>query len=171
MIIWGIDPGPKESAVVIVGAGPPLHICRKWSEENSTLETSIANSGYVRGYVNIAIESMTPQGRKGIAQVTIDTIRWIGRFEAACNRGCVQWKSIPRNTVRTRLAGPQGNDASVRRTLIDLWGGKARAIGTKAAPGPLYGITGHQWAALAVAVVYARELGVQVGMATVEVTR
>jgi hypothetical protein len=41
----------------------------------------------------------------------------------------------------------RAKDANIRQALIDKLG----AVGTKKAPGPLYGISGHLWAALAVA--------------------
>jgi hypothetical protein len=51
----------------------------------------------------------------------------------------------------------KGRDQQVRQRMIELHGGsKAEAIGTKRAPGPLYGVTSHAWQALGLAVV-ARE--------------
>lgn len=38
--------------------------------------------------------------------------------------------------------------------LIDRFGGKDAAIGRKATPGPLYGITKDLWSALAIAITY-----------------
>ena len=44
-------------------------------------------------------------------------------------------------------------DANIRQALIDRYGpGKDRAIGRKLSPGPLYGLSGDCWSALAVAV-------------------
>jgi hypothetical protein len=49
----------------------------------------------------------------------------------------------------------KANDASIRQALIDRYGpGKERAIGTKKAPGPLYGVKADVWAALALAVTW-----------------
>jgi hypothetical protein len=48
------------------------------------------------------------------------------------------------------------NDAIIRQVLIDRFGpGKDKAIGKKKTPGPLFGIVGDQWAALALAVTFA----------------
>ena len=44
--------------------------------------------------------------------------------------------------------------ARTRHALIDRFGGKDAAIGRKAAPGPLYGISRDMWSALAIAVTY-----------------
>ena len=46
----------------------------------------------------------------------------------------------------------RANDANIRAAIIDRFGpGKEKAIGKKSAPGPLYGIKGDEWSALAVA--------------------
>jgi len=50
----------------------------------------------------------------------------------------------------------RAKDANIRQALIDRYGpGKALAVGLKATPGPLYGLTGDCWSALAVAVTAA----------------
>ncbi len=53
-----------------------------------------------------------------------------------------------------RVIGKGANrDSLVRHTLIEMHGGDRRsAIGTKHERGPLYGVTSHAWAAMAVAV-------------------
>jgi hypothetical protein len=57
---------------------------------------------------------------------------------------------MPRREVCTALAISGANkDAQIREAMIELHGGtKAAAVGTKKAPGPLYGVTGHAWQAL-----------------------
>jgi hypothetical protein len=60
-----------------------------------------------------------------------------------------------RATVKAHLCrSAKAKDSNVRQALIDLFGGKENAIGTKKTPGPLYGISGDVWAALAVAVTW-----------------
>jgi hypothetical protein len=48
------------------------------------------------------------------------------------------------------------DDAEIRRRLIERFpatgGGSIPQIGTKAQPGPLYGVSGHCWQALSVVV-------------------
>jgi hypothetical protein len=49
----------------------------------------------------------------------------------------------------------QAKDANIRQALIDRFGGsKEAAIGTIKRQGPLYGVKGHEFAALAVAVTW-----------------
>ncbi len=43
-------------------------------------------------------------------------------------------------------------------TVMIFGGTKEAAIGKKASPGPLYGVSSHAWQALAVAVVVAEDL-------------
>ena len=48
----------------------------------------------------------------------------------------------------------RAKDANVRQAILDRFGGKAAAIGRKRQPGPLYGIAGDLWAALAVGITW-----------------
>jgi hypothetical protein len=52
----------------------------------------------------------------------------------------------------------KAKDANIRQALIDIYGGNDKAIGNKKTPGPLYGIKGDLWAALAVAVTFGRRI-------------
>ena len=52
----------------------------------------------------------------------------------------------------------RAKDKNIRQALIDRFGPGKAAIGTKKAPGPLYGLKSHLWSALAVAVVAADAL-------------
>jgi len=86
---------------------------------------------------------------------TFETCYWIG---AMCHE--YNGKRIYRSTVKHHLCGSsKAKDANVRQALIDRFGpGRELAIGTKKNPGPLYGISSHCWAALALAVTY-QDLG------------
>jgi hypothetical protein len=56
---------------------------------------------------------------------------------------------VPRRDVKLHICGsPRAKDGNIRQALIDRFG----PVGTKKAPGPLWGISKHRWAALAVAV-------------------
>lgn len=55
----------------------------------------------------------------------------------------------PRKVAMEKLCGVTNTtDKFIRMALIDRYG----EPGTKKAPGPLFGISGHLWSALAVAV-------------------
>ena len=50
---------------------------------------------------------------------------------------------------------PRAKDPNIRQALLDRFGpGREKALGTKKAPGALYGIKGDEWAALAVAITW-----------------
>jgi hypothetical protein len=86
-----------------------------------------------------------------------ETCVWIGRFVQ-------EWETLTgaeplrvfRREVKLHLCGsPRAKDANIRQALIDRYGGKEAAIGRKASPGPLHGVSGDVWSALAVAVCAA----------------
>jgi hypothetical protein len=82
-----------------------------------------------------------------------ETCVWIGRFIEAWGR---TWTKIYRKEVVTHLCGSaRAKDSNVRQRIIDIYGGKDKAIGKKANPGPLYGLSGDMWQALGVAITYA----------------
>jgi hypothetical protein len=89
-----------------------------------------------------------------VGSETFNTCKWIGRY-------IERWQPNPytlisRREVKLHLCDTaRANDAAVRDALLQLWGGKVAAMGSKKAPGPLYGIASHRWSALAVAVVCA----------------
>ena len=79
------------------------------------------------------------------------TCLWIGRFiEKWVTFTCLpEPQLIPRGDIKLHLCRSlRAKDANVRQALIDRFG----APGTKKAPGALYGVTSHCWAALALAV-------------------
>jgi hypothetical protein len=72
------------------------------------------------------------------------TCRWIGRFEERCKTPV---KLVFRKDVKMHLCGtPRAKDGNIRQSLIDKHG----IVGTKKNPGPLFGVSSHIWAALAV---------------------
>ena len=99
----------------------------------------------------IVIEKVESYGMAVGAEV-FDTVWWAGRFaEAACRVPVVMF---PRRAVKLALCGDsRAKDANILQALIDRFGGSG-AIGRKAAPGPLYGISRDVWSALAIAVTY-----------------
>ena len=105
----------------------------------------------------VVIEEIRSYGM-AVGQETFDTARWTGRFEEAAHRVPVEF--VGRKEIVVALCGSaRASDSNVRMALIDRFGGKAAAIGRKAAPGPLYGIANDLWSALAIAVTYADSRG------------
>jgi len=154
MVIWGIDTGTEKSGVVLWG---PVtgKIALASIDDNAALEKVLLRQAGLNFEDHIAIERITAQGRQWVGNETMQAIEWQARFERAAQQAGLTVRMIPRHEVRAHLGN---DDSAIRATLIARWGGEAKAIGTKAAPGPLYGVKSHCWQALAVAVTYYDKL-------------
>ncbi len=150
MRILAIDPGTRESAWLLFDGYPVTF----GIHPNEELRTHLGNA-QVRSDV-VVIEKIESYGMAVGAEV-FETVRWAGRFEEAVQPTPVVL--LPRRTVKLTLChDSRAKDANIRQALIDRFGGKDAAIGSKKAPGPLYGITKDVWSALAIAVTYAETL-------------
>ena len=143
-MILAIDPGTTQSGVVLYAGG---RVIESGTHDNRAVLQVIRESGADV----LAIERFEARGM-AMGDESVVTVIWTGRFQQA-------WRSpesvvlVKRSAIKSHLCGTQrAKDANVRAALLDLFGGKDRAIGKKASPGPLYGVTSHAWAALAVAV-------------------
>jgi len=151
-MIIAIDPGEKKSAIIKItkNAGKIL---------NGYLPPQIATNDKIlsiledAGYDNfIVIEDFEPRGHP-LGKDSITTIKWIGRF---IQKPTCPTYVLPRRRVKALLGvGKKGTDAKVRAAMIAHFG----KPGTKAKPGPTYGITSHLWQALGLAVAFSRILG------------
>lgn len=101
----------------------------------------------------LAIEMVASYGMP-VGREVFETVRWVGRFQQAW-REPEKVMLIFRRDVKQYLCGSmKAKDANVWQALIDKLG----QVGTKAAPGPLYGVKSHARSALAVAVTAAAVL-------------
>jgi hypothetical protein len=156
-IILAIDPGPEQSAWLCLLNGQPA----QWGiYDNARMLTEILVRP--RPHATLAIEMIASYGMP-VGAETFETCLWIGRFQqrwldTAKTPALSPVRLVYRRDVRMHLCddGRKAKDAHVRQALIDRYGpGKAKAIGLKKTPGPLYGISSHVWSALAVAVTVA----------------
>ena len=154
MTILAIDPGNEQSAWCLYdgarprafGKGPNARVLDLVKHPYGALQVHVEH---------LAIEMIASFGMPVGAEV-FDTVRWIGRFEQAWSFRDEQAVMVYRRDVKLHLCGSsRAKDGNVRQALIDRWGGKAAALGTKAKPGPLYGFKADAWQALAVAVTYS----------------
>lgn len=151
-IVLAIDPGPKKSGLVLFASGRVIEAAEC---ENDDV---LARCSSLRSRRNhLSIEMIASYGMPVGAEV-FETALWTGRFVQNWIGRPPQYPSMDppallyRKEVVLHLCNnPRGNDSSVRQALIDKLG----APGTKKNPGPTYGISGHLWQALAVAVTYA----------------
>lgn len=105
------------------------------------------------GVDQVVLEQIESFGM-AVGRDVFETVRWAGRFEEALHP--IPVAQLSRRSVKTHLCGSmKAKDPNVRQALIDRFGGDTVAIGRKAAPGPLHGISKDVWSALAIAVTYA----------------
>lgn len=151
--IMAIDPGTTESAYVIFhnnclekfGKVPNCEL-REWLFRTRPSQ------------YDLHVEMIASYGMSVGAEV-FETCVWIGRFLDAFDPYEEKpGTRVPRQLVRLHMCGsPRAKDSNVRQALIDRFGGsKGAAIGSKRQPGPLYGVSGDVWQALALA-VYAQD--------------
>jgi hypothetical protein len=147
--VLAIDPGTVQSAWALVEDGLPVHFAISPNEQVLPMLLGLRNPESL-----VVIEKVESFGMP-VGMEVFETVRWSGRFEQAAQPARVEW--VSRRQVKLTLChSAKANDASIRQALIDRYGGSA-AIGRKATPGPLYGITKDVWSALALAVTH-REL-------------
>lgn len=155
-ILLAIDPGDVDSAAVLFDV-------RAWRPERFIVCDNEEMRRLIRvlGYDAIAIEQTPPYtlstaaGHNYVPSQVVTTAVEVGRFiECAAPREAAL---VSRLDVKKHLLGrANGNDTAVAEAVRAHYGGSTKAAkGTKAKPGPLYGIKGsHLYAALAVAITY-----------------
>ena len=152
-VILAIDPGPTQSAWLTLNTatGGIRNQAKSMNEDLLALiRTDVA--GAAGPVQTVVIEKVEGFGMPVGAEV-FETVFWSGRFAEAASP--VRVDRIGRKAVKLHLCGSmRAKDPNIRQALIDRYGGSA-AIGRKASPGPLYGIAGDLWSALAVAVTWA----------------
>ena len=134
--VTGIDPGPRDSSYVVWDGA---RVVRSGDLPNAEL------AAYLDSACDpVACEWIESFGM-AVGREVFETVFAIGMFSQRV-RGL---RLVPRRDVKMHLCqSPRAKDGNIRQALIDRCG----AVGTKKSPGPLYGISQHRWAALAVAV-------------------
>lgn len=149
MTVIGLDPGPVRSAIVALDG---LRIVQHDTLPNAEVLRLLSNLGPTFG--TLVIEKIEAMGMTVGAEV-FETVFHSGRFAQAW-RG--PWDRVTRRQVKLHLCGHmRAKDPNVRQALIDRFSdgqGKEIAIGRAKQPGPLFGIAGDRWSALAVAVTW-----------------
>lgn len=155
--IVGIDPGSMKSNFVLLLEDHVTYVGHQ-----------IDNDGFVREVLTrldwgvdaiVVIEEIESYGVKHIGVSTFRTCFWIGRFVEAFTSLGVIVALMPRRYAKKSLAlAPNARDRDVRQSLMERFAasgqtgtGDVSPIGTLRHPGPLYGMKGHCWDALAVA--------------------
>lgn len=145
-ILYAIDPGTEQSAVVIVDGGRVSGAIHPNYELRDAILGPLTKAGH------LVIEEIASYGMP-VGREVFQTVFWAGRFaEAWQSKGLrFSWSLLPRKDVKLTLCGnPRAKDANIRQALIDRYGGP----GCVKKGGALAGIKSHLWAALALAVTY-----------------
>lgn len=137
--ILAIDPGTTESAFLVWEGG----LLEGGMLPNPELRYRLLENAF-GGATLCAIEMVESFGM-AVGKETFETVYWIGRFTECARMPVVR---VYRKQVKIHLCGTvKAKDANIRQALIDMHG----APGTKKRPGGTFGVSGHLWAALAVA--------------------
>lgn len=149
MTVLAIDPGSEQSAWVLWD-GQQVRAHGKWM--NGDLEEALADSLEF----DVAVFEQIASYGMAVGAEVFETCVWTGRFIGAVKAALAgEWDRLPRRDVKLHLCGQaRAKDANIRQALIDRFGGKEKAIGRKASPGPLFGIKADEWAALALAITW-----------------
>lgn len=160
MLIFAIDPGTKESGVVIAAFGEGefgIKILEKGVFQNEKVRDMLITWN---GVDAVACEEIRSYGMS-VGQTTFDSCRWIGRFEELSHNLSLPFFMYPRKgtggVCQVICLDSRAKDGNIKQALIDRFSlpGKP-AVGTKGQKniGPLYGVTKHAWSALAVATTH-----------------
>jgi hypothetical protein len=157
-VLLAIDPGPTKSAWLLyvrVAGGWEPRAFSTWPNE-LVLAGIVDPRRFSTYYLadELVIEKVESFGMAVGAEV-FETVYWSGRFHQAALPLPVD--RIGRKAVKIHLCGSmRAKDPNIRQALIDRFSTRAQpAIGKKASPGPLYGVSADVWSALAVAVTFA----------------
>jgi len=145
MIVLGVDPGSKMTAIVgLIGQDVSLALYEPNETVLRWLKAKKQNPP-----ATLVIEKIASYGMP-VGESVFETVYWSGRFAEAYGAELVH--RITRIKVKNHIChSARAKDGNVRQALIDRFG----PVGTKKKPGPLYGISGDLWSALAVAVTWA----------------
>ena len=145
-MILAVDPGTEQSGWCHFSGGEVLD---SGVLSNSELLLFFGQHHYP--YI-LAIEMVASYGMP-VGREVFETCVWIGRFKQAWYKPD-EVRLVYRRDVKLALCGSmKAKDANIRQALIDKLG----PVGTKKAPGPLYGVKSHAWAAVAVAAVLGEQ--------------
>jgi hypothetical protein len=146
--ILAIDPGTTESQFVVWD-----RIAEKVFEHGfQRNDVLLANLGPLCDYTHATVIEGVASYGMAVGKEVFETCIWIGRYYQRCTDLGKEPTLLYRLAVKSHLChSAKAKDANIRQALIDRYGHP----GTKKAPGKLYGISSHAWAALALAVTFS----------------
>jgi len=158
VIVLGIDPGPETHGAVLYDS-EARRVLGSWKAiESIDLEQKLSGHDprLLYGSFCVVIERPSAMGviGVGVAQHMLDTAWTAGALAGVIGEvHALSVKTMTRREVLRHLgvlSGSGSADSRVRAACIadhETPGGPP-AVGRKAAPGPLYGVSSHAWQAL-----------------------
>lgn len=154
MIIFGIDPGTVESGYVLFNSDNMQVVESGVVGNEELLQMSSWDNSDI-----VCIEMVASYGQ-AVGQTTFETVLWIGRFVQMSVLKNKDYKLLykKKDINPTLCFSSNVKDTHIRQAILDMFpatgGGSIPQKGTKAQPGPLYGVSSHAISALAVALTY-----------------
>lgn len=150
MNILAIDPGPVQSQFMVWDGA---RVREQGLRPNPELIDALAGFRSYEG-VRPVIEMVACYGMP-VGRETFETVYWIGRFDERLVSLGIPGTRMERLKVKMHLChSARAKDSNVRQALLDRFGGRDAALGRKAQPGPLHGVSSHAWAALGLAITF-----------------
>lgn len=154
MKILGIDPGTNETGWAIYDSDSH-QVLNKGIMPNQEAKEHLERLVLLESYDHASIEMIASYGMP-VGKEVFNTCLFIGRLQEMFDRNKVKNTLIFRKEVKLFLCNSlRAKDPNIRRAILDLFpatgGGATPEIGTMKQPGPLYGVKGHIFAALGVA--------------------
>lgn len=155
----GIDPGTTESAYAAMSNRTLVKFNKV---PNAQLLELLDFFRLTSDAQTVLVVEMVESYGMPVGHEVFMTCVWLGRF---IERWRGKHELISRSAVRWQLCRDRrAKDPNVRAALIELYGGKATAIGKKGSIGPLHGVTEDVWSALAVVRTYQDKADVGSGI-------
>lgn len=147
--VIGIDPGTAQSAVVVWGNG---RVCYHEILPNEDVFSALKMFKSPASYRPILVIEQIRSYGMAVGAETFDTVFWSGRFAQWWHECGEDWYQMPRMDVKMFWCKTtKAKDSNIWQAMVDRFG----PVGTKKAPGMLYGVRSHERAALALAVAFA----------------
>ena len=162
MRVLGVDPGPKTHGAVVYDTVERRVV---WSSGKATFnEVDWAYWDYCCDHVVIERPSVMGALGPGIIGHLLDTAWTAGELFAVLSMDGSPVRTMTRREVLRHLgvlSGKGSPDSRVRAACIEdhQTPGGPPAIGRKASPGPLYGVSSHAWQALGLVLAYLNKEG------------